>query len=130
MARTSFTRAGGQGTKPQYLVNQIIDAALAALESLVPQPRYQTVAYAATITIDPAAGEIVKVGNLTGNITVAAPTTPVLGDRLNFIFRQDATGSRTITWNAVFLNTPSTSSSANSFTTGCFVYDGVNWVGY
>lgn len=39
---------------------------------------------------------------LGGNRTIAAPTNPVLGRRYGLFLAQDATGSRTVTWNASF----------------------------
>jgi hypothetical protein len=51
---------------------------------------------------DGALGERVIVEVLTGNLTINAPTNPRTGAMLTFAFIQDATGGRTITWNAVF----------------------------
>jgi hypothetical protein len=39
---------------------------------------------------------------LTGNITINAPTNPRSGQVINIILKQDATGSRTVTFNAIF----------------------------
>lgn len=39
---------------------------------------------------------------LTGNVTINAPTNPQNGQTIQILIRQDATGSRTVTWNAVF----------------------------
>lgn len=55
----------------------------------------------ATITTDASAGTIFTV-TLAGNRTLAAPTNPVDGMKRVWRFKQDATGSRTITLNAVF----------------------------
>jgi hypothetical protein len=54
-----------------------------------------------TVTIDCHASNVFEV-ELTGNITMAAPTNPVDGQVINVIIRQDVTGGRTITWNAVW----------------------------
>lgn len=63
----------------------------------------QSIAYAASITPDLTAGNIFAVGTLTGNITINAPTgTLTDGKRITFRLNQDATGGRTMTWNAVF----------------------------
>jgi len=40
--------------------------------------------------------------SLTENITVNAPTNPSNGQTIWIILQQDGTGSRTVTWNAVF----------------------------
>lgn len=62
-----------------------------------------SISYAASITPDLAAGNIFAVGTLTGNITINAPTgTLTDGKRITFRLNQDATGGRTMTWNAVF----------------------------
>ena len=64
-----------------------------------------SLAYAATI--NPNAGRspaVANVGTLTGNLTVAAPAgTPYDGQTLTFRFVQDATGGRTIAWNAAYV---------------------------
>jgi hypothetical protein len=60
-----------------------------------------TVTDGATITIDCSLSNVFQV-TLGGNRTVAAPTNPLRGQAINFIIRQDATGSRTLTWNSVF----------------------------
>lgn len=88
--------------------------------------------YAATVT--PAitgAMTHVQVGVLTGNITIGAPTGSfAVGSRLSFGFTQDGTGSRTITWNAVFAFTANGSGTANQKAATEFVYDGSRWVQY
>lgn len=56
---------------------------------------------AATITIDAQRSSWHRV-TLAGNRTMAAPTTPSDGQRLIVEVIQDATGSRTLTWNAAF----------------------------
>lgn len=62
-----------------------------------------SISYAASITPDLTAGNIFSVGTLTGNITINAPTgTLTDGKRITFRLNQDATGGRTMTWNAVF----------------------------
>lgn len=59
-----------------------------------------TIAYAATITPAlPTGDAIYNIGTLTGNITVANPSgTPFDGQMIQFLFIQDTTGGRTITW--------------------------------
>ena len=67
-------------------------------------PVIQTISYASTITpVGSNAKSIVNLGSLTGNITINAPSgTPSDGNDLTFRLVQDATGGRTITWNAAF----------------------------
>lgn len=58
--------------------------------------------YVASYTPDSARGDI-TFSSLTGNMTVNANSTavaPIDGQTLTFIFIQDATGGRSITWNA------------------------------
>jgi len=64
----------------------------------------------ATITTDAAAGEVFTV-TLAGNRTLAAPTNPRDAMKRTWRFRQDGTGGRTITLDAVFAlgsNVPNT----------------------
>lgn len=100
------------------------------LSFIAPQqsPDIQSVAYAAAIDTDALAGQVVIVGQLTGNITVNAPTNPSVGAKLTYVFEQDGTGSRVVTWNAVF-NTPTDSGGAAGETGAVtFVYNGTSWV--
>jgi hypothetical protein len=53
-------------------------------------------------TTPDAEGSNVFVLTLTENITVNAPTLPVDGQTFRLIVVQDGTGSRTITWNAIY----------------------------
>lgn len=64
-------------------------------------PAVQAPSYSATVTINAASGNQVKI-TLTGNVTFAAPTSPTDGQMLLFVITQDGTGSRTATWNSVF----------------------------
>lgn len=61
-----------------------------------------TLTDAATITIDAQTGDDFRV-TLGGNRTLAAPTNPSDGQHLTLLVTQDATGSRTLTWNAAFV---------------------------
>jgi hypothetical protein len=88
----------------------------------------QHIAYATTITPDVRLGERVTVGTLTGNLTVNQPLNPRRGAKLEFAFTQDATGGRTITWDAVFRKAPDGVGTANQKGTTAFIYDGTNWV--
>lgn len=90
----------------------------------------QAIAYAASITPDVSAGQVVIVGTLTGNITVNAPTNGRAGDRLAFFFTQDGTGARTITWNAVFKKTADGAGIASQKSAMEFLYDGTHWVAF
>jgi hypothetical protein len=64
---------------------------------------------------------------LGGNRTMAAPTSPLSGQVINLLIKQDATGSRTITWNAAFTwpsgTAPTLSTAANSVDMVSMRYD-------
>jgi hypothetical protein len=65
--------------------------------------RTVTVAYAATVTPNADTTDVLNIGALTNNITVANPTgTPVDGQNLRVRFRQDGTGGWTSTFGANF----------------------------
>lgn len=92
------------------------------------QDRVQTVTYAASVTPEVYAGEDVKI-TLTGNITVNKPTKARTSDRILYIFTQDATGGRTVTWGSGFVTSGwSVRSTANAVSAIQFMYDGTNWI--
>lgn len=70
----------------------------------------QSVAYAAAITPDPFIAPVIRVGTLTGNLTINAPAntvnaSPYPDQELEFWLPQDATGLRVVTFNAAFVTT-------------------------
>lgn len=72
----------------------------------------QSVDYAASITPDFALGSLVRVGTLTGNVTINNPTNPPAnGERVRFYFLTDGTG-RTLTWDTNY-RAATTSITAN-----------------
>lgn len=77
--------------------------------------------------IDALLGNVYTV-TLTAARLVAAPSNPLTGQRITFVFLQDATGGRAVTWNAVFKQAWSdTGNTANKRSTISFIYDGTNW---
>jgi hypothetical protein len=85
---------------------------------------------AATITTNVALGNVFWVV-LGGNRTMAAPTNPVNGQKIIFRIKQDATGSRTVTWNAVFrfgadVLSPTLTATANKTDYIGFIYNGTD----
>lgn len=88
----------------------------------------QAPAYAASITPDVAVGENILVGTLTGAITVNAPTNPTAGQVITFVFTQDATGGRVVTWNAVFKVNWTPDTALNKVNTITFLYNGTSWL--
>lgn len=91
----------------------------------------QTLTDGATINWDMGNSRIAQV-TIAGNRTIAAPTTMLAGSAL-LIVNQDATGSRTLTWNAVFKwpggVAPTLSTAANAKDVFSFVLDGTNLYG-
>ena len=92
--------------------------------------RSNFVNYAASVTPDLDLGTWFQVGALTGNITVNAPTNPRSGQVINIIFKQDATGGRTVTFNAIFLfpsgTAPTATAAANATDMVSCQYDATN----
>jgi len=65
--------------------------------------RTVTAAYSATITPNGDTTDILNIGALTGNLTIANPTgTPIDGDRLAIRLLQDGTGSRTVSFGTAY----------------------------
>ena len=87
----------------------------------------QTIAYAAAITPNAQAGEIVVVGALTAAITVNAPTNPATGQQLTFIFTQGGAGAFTVAWNAVFKTAWQPAIAVGAISVMTFEYDGASW---
>lgn len=87
-----------------------------------------SIAYAATITPNPYNGGIMKIGALTGNMTINAPTGSHTGMEIIFLFVQDATGGRALTWNAAYLTTFQPDTRASSRSVVAFVFDGTSWL--
>lgn len=86
----------------------------------------------ATINWDLAANQVCSV-TLGGNRTMAAPTNPIDGGTYVLTVIQDATGSRTLTWNAAFKwaggVAPTLSTAANAVDVVTFVSNGTNLYG-
>jgi len=85
--------------------------------------------YSASITPNMNSGSYVKVGTLTGNITVNNPTNVTNGDILTVQFQQDGTGGHAVTWGANFKTGYSDTGNA-AFTRHLieFIYDGTFFV--
>ena len=86
-----------------------------------------------TIAWDVIASPVAKV-TLAGNRTLAAPsgTTPAAGQFVSLLIIQDGTGSRTITWNAVYEfasdTAPTLTTTANLGDIFIFRYNGSKWL--
>lgn len=82
---------------------------------------------AATIAVNAALGNDFRV-TLGGNRTLGAPSNPVDGQRIDFQITQDATGSRTLAYNAVYsfstgLPSPTLTTTANKTDLLGFIYN-------
>jgi hypothetical protein len=87
----------------------------------------------ATITWDVIDSPVAKV-TLAGNRTLSAPsgTTPIAGQFVSLLIIQDGTGSRTITWNAVYEfaadTAPTLTATASLGDLFTFRYNGSKWL--
>lgn len=100
-----------------------------AVSEALLQEDTQVVAYAATVTPTVSRHRnVMQIAALTGNIAIGAPIGARKGMSLTFLFTQDATGSRTVTWNAVFKAAANGAGAANTVGSTTFYFDGTNWV--
>ena len=84
-----------------------------------------------TINWDASTQDVCKV-TLGGNRTLAAPTNNTTGQFISILVIQDGTGSRTLTWNAVFEfasdTAPTLTTTANLGDVFVFRYNGSKWL--
>jgi hypothetical protein len=92
-------------------------------------PRVVNLTDAATITVNAANAEVFQV-TLAGTRTLANPTALVHGKRYTFIFRQDATGGRGLTFGSAyrFSRSQALNSAANAYSVLEFVAVGSDLV--
>ena len=85
----------------------------------------------ATVTWDASTQDVSKL-TLGGNRTMAAPTNNTTGQFISILVIQDGTGSRTLTWNAVFEfasdTAPTLTTTANLGDIFVFRYNGSKWL--
>ena len=85
----------------------------------------------ATVAWDASTQDVCKL-TLGGNRTLAAPTNNTTGQFISILVIQDGTGSRTLTWNAVFEfasdTAPTLTTTANLGDVFVFRYNGAKWV--
>jgi hypothetical protein len=93
-------------------------------------PASRTLAYAATLS--PGNQTAVRMTlrvTLTGNVTTLnVPAKGQVGDRVQWIFTQDGTGGRTVTFAGGYKVNWSPTTTANKINVIELEYDGVNWV--
>ena len=84
-----------------------------------------------TISWDASTQDVCKL-TLGGNRTMAAPTNNTTGQFISILVIQDGTGSRTLTWNAVFEfasdTAPTLTTTANLGDVFVFRYNGSKWL--
>ena len=84
-----------------------------------------------TIDWNAATQDVCKV-TLAGNRTLNAPTNPTTGQFITILVIQDSTGSRTLTWNAVFEfasdTAPTLTTTASLGDLFTFRYNGSKWL--
>ena len=85
----------------------------------------------ATVTWDASTEDVCKL-TLGGNRTLAAPTNNTTGQFISILVIQDGTGSRTLTWNAVFEfatdTAPTLTTTASLGDVFVFRYNGSKWL--
>jgi hypothetical protein len=85
----------------------------------------------ATVNWDASTQDVCKL-TLGGNRTMAAPTNNTTGQFISILVIQDGTGSRTLTWNAVFEfaadTAPTLTTTANKGDVFVFRYNGSKWL--
>ena len=92
-----------------------------------------TLSDGSTVAWDVIASPVAKL-TMAGNRTISAPsgTTPASGQFISLLLIQDGTGSRTITWNAVYEFTgdeaPTLTTTANKGDLFTFRYNGAKWL--
>tara|TARA_B100000963_G_C22490676_1_gene609128 strand:- start:553 stop:957 length:405 start_codon:yes stop_codon:yes gene_type:complete len=84
-----------------------------------------------TVNWDASTQDVCKL-TLGGNRTMAAPTNNTTGQFISILVIQDGTGSRTLTWNAVFEfaadTAPILTTTANKGDVFVFRYNGSKWL--
>jgi hypothetical protein len=129
-AVTFPTRDNSGHSVDSGVVNMVLGAMSdmsAAVAAVSRQNPYQLLSYAATLSIDPTLGAVVQVSALTGALTINAPLSPLNGDVLTICLKQDGTGGRVVTWNAIFVSPPTVATGANARTVATFVYSDSVW---
>ena len=85
----------------------------------------------ATVTWDASTQDVCKL-TLGGNRTLAAPSNGTTGQFISILVIQDGTGSRTLTWNAVFEfasdTAPTLTTTASLGDVFVFRYNGSKWL--
>ena len=90
-------------------------------------PAVVTLTYATTVTVNAAAGNDFRLTLTASTATMGAPSSPVDGQRIDFMLTQGTGGSFTVAWNAVYdfgtAGAPTLSTAAGKIDIIGFVYN-------
>jgi hypothetical protein len=119
------------GTKPADVALNTDDIADNIITSAKLNYAEATLTDEATITWDAETQDVAKV-TLAGNRTLSAPTNGTNGQFISILVIQDGTGSRTLTWNAVYEfkddTAPTLTTTASKGDVFVFRYNGSKWL--
>jgi len=119
------------GTKPADVALNTDDIADNIITSAKLNYAEATLTDEATITWDAETQDVAKV-TLAGNRTLSAPTNGTNGQFISILVIQDVTGSRTLTWNAVYEfkddTAPTLTTTASKGDVFVFRYNGSKWL--
>lgn len=104
---------------------------------VIDKPMIVTLTDAATVTVDASLGRVFRLLTTSGvgaTRAIGAPSNPVDGHMILFEITQDGTGSRAVTWNAIFsfptdIPSPTMTTTANKRDRVGFIYrsDATKW---
>lgn len=119
------------GTKPADVALNTDDIADNIITSAKLNYAEATLTDQATITWDAETQDVAKV-TLAGNRTLSAPTNGTNGQFISILVIQDGTGSRTLTWNAIYEfkddTAPTLTTTASKGDVFVFRYNGSKWL--
>ena len=119
------------GQEPSQVVLTASDIADDLITSAKLNYSESTLTDQATVTWDASTEDVCKV-TLAGNRTLAAPSNGTTGQFISILVIQDGTGSRTLTWNAVFEfaadTAPTLTTTASKGDVFVFRYNGSKWL--
>ena len=119
------------GQEPSQVVLTASDIADDLITSAKLNYAESTLTDQATVTWDASTEDVCKV-TLAGNRTLAAPSNGTTGQFISILVIQDGTGSRTLTWNAVYEfaadTAPTLTTTASKGDVFVFRYNGSKWL--
>ena len=119
------------GQQPNTVAVTALDIADDLITSAKLNYAESTLTDQATVAWDASTQDVCKL-TLGGNRTLAAPTNNTTGQFISILVIQDGTGSRTLTWNAVFEfaedTAPTLTTTASKGDVFVFRYNGSKWL--